>query len=53
MERGSEGIKEKRILSNQTGSRIIVENGRGVWTAVPRKNELGRDCYYKSLLIVA
>ena len=28
--------------TRQTGSHIIVENGHGLWTAVPRKNELGK-----------
>jgi hypothetical protein len=43
MERSSKGIKEKRILRNPAaGSHIIVENGRGLWTAIPRKNELGK-----------
>jgi predicted RNA binding protein YcfA (HicA-like mRNA interferase family) len=26
----------------QKGSHIIVENGQGLWTSIPRKNELGR-----------
>ena len=26
----------------QSGSHIIVENGQGLWTAVPKKNELGK-----------
>lgn len=28
--------------TRQSGSHIIVENGQGVWTAVPRKKELGK-----------
>ncbi len=28
--------------TRQSGSHIIIENGHGVWTAVPRKNELGK-----------
>lgn len=26
----------------QSGSHIIVENGEGLWTSIPRKNELGK-----------
>ena len=26
--------------TRQTGSHIIVENGEGVWTSIPRKKEL-------------
>lgn len=26
----------------QSGSHIIVENGQGLWTSIPRKNELGK-----------
>ena len=28
--------------TRQSGSHIIIENGKGIWTAVPRKNELGK-----------
>jgi predicted RNA binding protein YcfA (HicA-like mRNA interferase family) len=28
--------------TRQSGSHIIIENGHGLWTAVPRKNELGK-----------
>lgn len=28
--------------TRQSGSHIIIENGHGIWTAVPRKNELGK-----------
>ena len=28
--------------TRQTGSHIIVENGQGIWTAVPRKDEIGK-----------
>jgi len=36
-------LKKKGFYpTRQAGSHIIVENGRGVWTAVPRKNELGK-----------
>ncbi len=28
--------------TRQTGSHIIVENGEGLWTSIPRKNELGK-----------
>jgi predicted RNA binding protein YcfA (HicA-like mRNA interferase family) len=26
----------------QSGSHIIVENGKGLWTSIPRKDELGK-----------
>ena len=26
----------------QSGSHIIVENGQGLWTSVPKKSELGK-----------
>lgn len=36
-------LKKKGFYATrQTGSHIIVENGRGLWTGVPRKNELGK-----------
>jgi predicted RNA binding protein YcfA (HicA-like mRNA interferase family) len=36
-------LKKKGFYATrQTGSHIIVENGHGLWTAVPRKNELGK-----------
>ena len=28
--------------TRQNGSHIILENGRGAWTVVPRKKELGK-----------
>ena len=28
--------------TRQSGSHIIVENGQGLWTSVPRKGELGK-----------
>ena len=28
--------------TRQSGSHIIVENGQGLWTSVPRKRELGK-----------
>jgi predicted RNA binding protein YcfA (HicA-like mRNA interferase family) len=28
--------------TRQSGSHIIVENGEGLWTAIPRKEELGK-----------
>jgi len=28
--------------TRQTGSHIIVENGSGLWTSIPRKKELGK-----------
>lgn len=36
-------LKKKGFYATrQTGSHIIVENGRGLWTTIPRKNELGK-----------
>ncbi|CAE6494357.1 type II toxin-antitoxin system HicA family toxin [Candidatus Nitrosotenuis uzonensis] len=36
-------LKKKGFYATrQTGSHIIVENGHGLWTAIPRKNELGK-----------
>ena len=28
--------------TRQSGSHIIVENGQGLWTSIPRRNELGK-----------
>jgi len=28
--------------TRQSGSHIIIENGQGLWTSVPRKGELGK-----------
>jgi predicted RNA binding protein YcfA (HicA-like mRNA interferase family) len=28
--------------TRQSGSHIIIENGQGLWTSVPRKSELGK-----------
>lgn len=28
--------------TRQSGSHIIIENGHGIWTVIPRKNELGK-----------
>ena len=28
--------------TRQTGSHVIIENGEGLWTSIPRKNELGK-----------
>ncbi len=28
--------------TRQSGSHIIVENGQGLWTSIPRKNDLGK-----------
>jgi predicted RNA binding protein YcfA (HicA-like mRNA interferase family) len=28
--------------TRQSGSHIIMENGKGLWTSVPRKGELGK-----------
>lgn len=36
-------LKKKGFYpTRQSGSHIIVENGKGLWTVVPRKNELGK-----------
>lgn len=34
--------KKGFYATRQSGSHIIVENGEGLWTAIPRKEELGR-----------
>lgn len=34
--------KKEFYPTRQSGSHIIIENGQGIWTAVPRKNELGK-----------
>ncbi len=34
--------KKGFYATRQSGSHIIVENGEGLWTAIPRKNELGK-----------
>ena len=34
--------KKGFYATRQSGSHIIIENGQGIWTAVPRKNELGK-----------
>lgn len=36
-------LRKKGFYSTrQSGSHIIMENGQGLWTSVPRKNELGK-----------
>jgi len=36
-------LKKKGFYpTRQTGSHIIIDNGKGVWTTVPRKKELGK-----------
>ena len=34
--------KKGFYATRQSDSHIIIENGQGIWTAVPRKNELGK-----------
>jgi len=34
--------KQGFYATRQTGSHIIVENGSGLWTSIPRKKELGK-----------
>jgi len=34
--------KKGFYATRQSGSHIIIENGQGMWTAIPRKNELGK-----------
>ena len=37
-------LKKKGFYATrQSGSHIIVENGQGLWTTIPRKNELGKE----------
>ena len=36
-------LKKKGFYATrQSGSHIIIENGQGLWTSIPRKNELGK-----------
>jgi len=43
IERFSRQYEKKGFYSTrQTGSHIIVENGNGLWTSIPRKKELGK-----------
>jgi len=36
-------LKKKGFYATrQSGSHIIVENGEGLWTSIPRKTELGK-----------
>jgi len=39
--------KKGFYATRQSGSHIIVENGDGLWTAIPRKNELGKGLLLK------
>ncbi|MBI5377108.1 MAG: type II toxin-antitoxin system HicA family toxin [Thaumarchaeota archaeon] len=34
--------KQGFYATRQSGSHIIVENGQGLWTSIPRKNEFGK-----------
>ena len=34
--------KQGFYATRQSGSHIIVENGQGLWTSIPRKRELGK-----------
>ncbi len=34
--------KKGFYATRQSGSHIIVENGEGLWTVIPRKDELGK-----------
>jgi predicted RNA binding protein YcfA (HicA-like mRNA interferase family) len=34
----------------QSGSHIIVENGEGLWTSIPRKSELGKGLLLQILV---
>ena len=36
-------LKKKGFYpTRQSGSHIIIDNGKGVWTTVPRKKEFGK-----------
>ncbi|MGQ0791209.1 MAG: type II toxin-antitoxin system HicA family toxin [Nitrosopumilaceae archaeon] len=36
-------LKRKRFYPvRQSGSHLIVENGEGLWTSIPKKKELGK-----------
>jgi len=39
--------KKGFYATRQSGSHIIIENGQGLWTSVPRKNELGKGLLLK------
>ena len=39
--------------TRQTGSHIIIENGKGLWTSIPRKNELGKGLVLQIPAMVA
>ena len=39
--------KQGFYATRQSGSHIIVENGQGLWTSVPRKNEFGKGLLLK------
>lgn len=34
--------KKGFYATRQSGSHVIIENGEGLWTTVPRKDELGK-----------
>ena len=34
--------KKGFYATRQSGSHLIVENGEGLWTVIPRKDELGK-----------
>jgi len=40
------GWREILGALRKKGSHIIVENGQGLWTSIPRKNELGRGLLF-------
>ncbi|MDP2667852.1 MAG: type II toxin-antitoxin system HicA family toxin [Nitrosopumilaceae archaeon] len=36
-------LKKKGFYATrQSGSHIIIENGQGLWTSIPRKDEIGK-----------
>jgi len=43
METSSKSVRKKGFYATrQSGSHIIIENGEGLWTSIPRKDELGK-----------
>ncbi|MHB8546768.1 MAG: type II toxin-antitoxin system HicA family toxin [Nitrosotalea sp.] len=46
-------LRKKGFYSTrQSGSHIIIENGQGLWTSVPRKDDWEKDYCYKLYMIV-
>ena len=39
--------KKGFYATRQSGSHVIVENGEGLWTVIPRKDELGKGLLFQ------